>query len=172
MQRVQAAIEANPTEHITLHLDSVNAFNTADRAAMLSAVYGEHRLSNSWHVFTFAYGNPSTLLVRDHGHVAGSISSERGVKQGCVLGSLGFATVMQPVYEACVAGLAVSAVAIMDDFTLTGLPAAVFQAFDRFVDLVATLGIAVNTSKTKIQQAAGEPSELTVQLAADRGLKS
>ena len=105
MQRVQAAIEANPTEHITLHLDSVNAFNTADRAAMLSAVYGEHRLSNSWNVFTFAYGNPSNLLVRDHGHVAGSISSEQGVKQGCVLSSLGFARVMQPVYEACVAGL-------------------------------------------------------------------
>ncbi len=50
-------------------------------------------------------GNPSTLLVRDHGHVAGSISSERGVKQGCVLGSLGFATVMQPVYHKCLGGL-------------------------------------------------------------------
>ena len=111
MQRVQAAIEANPTEHITLHLDSVNAFNAADRAAMLSSVYSDQRLSNSWLVFTFAYGNPSTLLIRDHGHVAGSIPSGRGVKQGCVLGSLGFARVMQPVYEACVAGLAVSAVA-------------------------------------------------------------
>ncbi len=58
MQRVQAAIEADPTEHITLHLDCVNALNS------------------------------------------------------CVLGSLGFARVIQPVYEACVAGLAVSAVAI------------------------------------------------------------
>ena len=45
---------------------------------MLSAVFGDQRLSNSWHVLAFAYGNPSTLLVRDHGHVAGSISSERG----------------------------------------------------------------------------------------------
>ena len=61
MQRVQAAIEANPTEHITLHLDCTNAFNTADRAAMLSAVFGDQRLSSSWHVFAFAYGNPSTL---------------------------------------------------------------------------------------------------------------
>ena len=59
----------------------------------------------------------------------------------------------------------------MDDFTVTGPPEAVFQVFDRFVDLVGPLGIAVNTSKTKIQQAAGEPSELTVQLAADRGLE-
>ncbi len=63
-----------------------------------------------------------------------------------MLGSLGFATVMQPVYEACVTGLAVSAVAIMDDFTLTGQPAAVFQAFDRFDDLVRPLGIEVNTT--------------------------
>jgi hypothetical protein len=39
MQRVQAAIEANLTEHITLHLDCVNAFNTADRAVMLSGVW-------------------------------------------------------------------------------------------------------------------------------------
>ena len=110
------------------------------------------------------------MLVRDHGHVAGTISSERGVKQGCVLGSLGFARVMQPVYEACSAGLAVSAVAIMDDLTLTGPPAAVFQAFDRFVDLVRPLGIEVNTSKSKVQQAAGAPSEHTVQ-AAHRGLE-
>ena len=138
---------------------------------MLSAVFGDQRLSSSWHVYSFAYGNPSSLLVRDHGHVAGSISSVRGVKQGCVLGSLGFARVMQPVYEACVAGLAVSAVAIMDDFTLTGPPAAVFSAFDRFVDLVRPLGIEVNSTKTKVQQAAGEPSELTAQLAADRGLE-
>jgi len=171
MQRVQAAIEASPTEHITLHLDCTNAFNTVDRAAMLSAVFGDQRLSSSWHVYSFAYGNPSSLLVRDHGHVAGSISSVRGVKQGCVLGSLGFARVMQPVYEACVAGLAVSAVAIMDDFTLTGPPAAVFSVFDRFVDLVRPLGIEVNSTKTKVQQAAGEPSELTAQLAADRGLE-
>jgi hypothetical protein len=164
MQRVQAAIEANPTEHITLHIDCINAFNTVDRAALLSAVYSDQRLSSSWHVFAFAYGNPSSLLVRDHGHVAGTIPSGRGVKQGCVLGSLGFARVMQPAYEACVAGLAVSAVAIMDDFTVTGPPAAVFQVYDRFVDLVRPLGIQVNTSKTKIQQAAGEPSEQTAQL--------
>jgi hypothetical protein len=59
----------------------------------------------------------------------------------------------------------------MDDFTLTGPPAAVFSVFDRFVDLVRPLGIEVNTTKTKVQQAAGEPSELTSQLAADRGLE-
>ena len=59
----------------------------------------------------------------------------------------------------------------MDDFTVTGLPDAVFEVFDRFVDLARPLGIVVNTSKTKIQQATGEPSEQTAQLAANRGLE-
>jgi hypothetical protein len=45
MQHVQAAIEANPTEHITLHLDSVNAFNTADRAAQSNR--GDYTCSSS-----------------------------------------------------------------------------------------------------------------------------
>jgi hypothetical protein len=45
---------------------------------MLSVVFGDQRLSSAWQVLAFAYGNPSTLLVRDHGHVAGSIASERG----------------------------------------------------------------------------------------------
>ena len=68
-----------------------------------------------------------------NGHVAGTITSGRGMKQGCVLGSLGFVWVIQPAYEACVAGLAVSAEAVMDDFTLIGPPAAVFEAFDHDV---------------------------------------
>jgi hypothetical protein len=130
MQRVQAAIEANPTEHITLHLDCTNAFNFVDRAAMLSAVFGTRGSPTPGTFLAFAYGNPSTLLVRD-----------------------------------------VSAVAIMDDFTLTGLPAAVFQAFDLFVDLVRPLGIEANPDKTKIQQAAGEPAAQTLQAAAQRGLE-
>jgi hypothetical protein len=58
IQRVQAAIEADPTEHITLHLNCTNAVNFAERAAMLSAVFGDQRLSKSWHVLAFAYGNP------------------------------------------------------------------------------------------------------------------
>ncbi len=35
MQRVKAAMEANrdPTEHHTLHLDCMNAFNSVNRAA-------------------------------------------------------------------------------------------------------------------------------------------
>ena len=88
-----------------------------------------------------------------------------------MLGSLGFARVVQPIYEASLAGLAVSAVAIMDDFTVTGPPAAVFDVFDRFVALARPLGIEVNSSKTKIQQAAGEPSALTAQMVVERGLE-
>jgi len=78
MQRTQAAIELKSKEHISLHLDSSNAFNSADRKAMLETVYGDQRLTHSWRVLDFAYGTPSILLVRDHGHVMGTVSSCRG----------------------------------------------------------------------------------------------
>jgi len=171
MQRTQAAIELNPKAHITLHLDSSLAFNSADRLAMLESVYGDQRLSNSWRVFDFAYGIPSILLVRDHGHVMGTLSSRRGVKQGCVLGSLGFARLVQPVYTSCVDGLNVTAVAIMDDFTVTGPPEDVFELYDRILIQLRRLDISVNTAKTKIQQAEGQPSDFTTRAAAERGLE-
>ena len=52
-----------------------------------------------------------------------------------MLGLPDFAWVIQPAYGACVAGLAVYAEAVMDDFTLTGPLAAAFEAFDRCVEL-------------------------------------
>ena len=54
MQRIQGAIEAHPEEHITIHVDSVNAYNVLDRKAMLTSVYGDERISNSWSTFAFA----------------------------------------------------------------------------------------------------------------------
>jgi len=172
MQRTQAKIESDPSGYITLHLDCINAFNSVDRAAMLALVYADKRLRNAWNIFAFAYGKPSSLLIRHQGHIMGSINSAQGVKQGCVLGSLGFALVMQPVYEACLRDLpAVSASAIMDDFTITGPPEDIFEVYDRFVRLATPLGVLVNTAKTKIQQARGVPSALTIQQAAARSLE-
>ena len=81
MHRVQAKIETHPEEHTTAHVDCTNAFPSVDRLAMLSVVYEDQRLSNSWHVFNFAYGNTSSLIIRDHAHVMHIIPSDRGVKQ-------------------------------------------------------------------------------------------
>ena len=102
----------------------------------------------------------------------GQFPSERGVKQGCALAGMGFAHTLHPVYRACVADLpGLTATAIMDDFTVTGPPDQAFEAFDRYVRLTAPFGVQANVSKTKVQQAAGEPSEFTRRAAADRGIE-
>ncbi len=106
-----------------------------------------------------------------HGHVMGQFPSDRGVKQGCALAGMGFAHTLHPVYQACVADLPdLTATAIMDDFTVTGPPDQAFEAYDRYVRLAAPLGVQTSASKTKIQQAAGVPSEFT-RLAAERGIE-
>jgi hypothetical protein len=172
LQRIQACIEANPTEHITIHIDATNAYPSLERRPLLSSVYADRRLSPSWNAFNFAYGSPSTLLIMHHGHVLGQFPSERGVKQGCALAGLGFAHTLHPVYRACVEDQPqLTATAIMDDFTVTGPPDQAFEAYDRYVRLTAPLGIQANTSKTKVQQAAGVPSEFTQRAAAARGIE-
>jgi hypothetical protein len=172
VQRIQACIEAYPTEHITIHIDATNAFPSLERAPLLASVYADRRLCSSWNVFSFAYGSPSTLLVMHHGHVMGQFPSDRGVKQGCALAGMGFAHTIHPVYQACVADLPeLTATAIMDDFTVTGPPDQAFEAYDRYVRLAAPLGVQASAPKTKIQQAAGVPSEFTRRAAAERGIE-
>jgi hypothetical protein len=82
MQRIQGAIEASPEEHITIHVDCINAYNVLDRKTMLASVYGDKRIFNSWSTFTFTYGIPSSLLVRDRAAIVAVVPSLRGVKQG------------------------------------------------------------------------------------------
>ena len=106
LQAIQASIEANPDSHVTIHVDFRNAFNTLLRDAMLQAVYGEDKLKLLWRVFSFSYSDPSLLLLREHGVVVDSLLSQRGVKQGCTLASLGFAIALQPHYLAALDGSA------------------------------------------------------------------
>ena len=39
IQTIQAHIEAHPEEHITLHIDCANAYNSLERKAMLTSVF-------------------------------------------------------------------------------------------------------------------------------------
>ena len=138
---------------------------------MHSAVSSDHRLSNSWHVFAFAYGNASTLLVCDHGHVAGSISSERGGETGLRAGL----PRLCDGDAACLRGLRCRSRCVGGGHhgrLHSDWPARCsVSSVCRFVDLVRPLGIEVNTAKTKIQQAAGESAAQTLQAAAQRGLE-
>ena len=171
MQTIQAHIEADPDDYITLHIDCSNAYNSLDRAAMLTSVYSDQHLSHTWKVFAFSYSSTSKLLLRDHGHILDTVLSERGVKQGCVLGPLGYAHTVHAGYKAALAEQPnTTARAIMDDLSLSGPPREVFAAFDIFRTAAAALGVDLNLSKTHVQQARGEPSRFTAQAATRRGI--
>ena len=138
---------------------------------ILQSIYADANLSHVWRLFNFIYDSPSSLLVRDRGTVVADIPSLQGVKQGCVFGSLGFAHLFQPIYEAAIRDCPkVTARAIMDDICFAGPPAEVFRAFPAFRALAATRSVQVNMSKTHVQQPRGPASQLTVALAARAGI--
>ena len=170
MQSVQAALEANPA-HIAIHVDSASAFNSADRAQMLAAVFAERRLHHTWRAFAFCYARPSLLLMLERGVLVDTVPSSQGGRQGCVLAGLGYANLFQAAYTACAHGRAGTTVrAVMDDLALVGPPAEVFDAYATYVELAVARGVAVNRTKTCVQQPAGAPSPETVRLALEHGL--
>jgi hypothetical protein len=173
LQTIQAALEHGAQHgHIALHIDAINAYNEADRGRMLSEIYADERLSNTWKMYSFVYGRPSPLLICEHGNVLQTIMSRNGGKQGDVLAGLGYARLFQRIYEHATSDLPnVTAKAIVDDFTLVGPPLEVFTAYDRFKTAAALAGVRINTTKTVVQQPAGNPTDQTRFMTASRELR-
>ena len=171
VQTLQAKLETNPDGLIAIHVDFSNAYNSVNRAQMLASVFGDERLSHLWRVLSFSYGEGSDLVIRNRGCIVDTVRSEQGGKQGCVLAGLGFAHVLQHAYATAVAGFPdITARAIVDDFSMVGPPAQVFQAYDRLIAAAQALSVMVNTSKTVVQQARGAPTPATTAAATERGL--
>jgi hypothetical protein len=94
---VQAALEADPLA-VVIKTDLRNAFNLVSRKRMMDAVYNSLRLQGVWRLMHFAHKAASPLFVRTRGRTAAMIESDEGTRQGCVLGSFGFAIAIQPAY--------------------------------------------------------------------------
>jgi hypothetical protein len=170
LQTVQAAVEAD-ADNIAIHVDSASAYNTVNRAMMLDSVYSDQRLKHTWRSFSFCYSRPSLLVLRQNGVLVDTINSEQGVRQGCVLGGLGYAHTLQPAYAACARGRDGTTVrAIMDDLAICGPPAAAFAAYAKYVEMATARDVQVNRTKTHVQQPAGAPTAETVRLALEHGL--
>ena len=170
LQTEQAALEADPA-NIVIHVDSANAYNSVNRAQMLESVFADLRLKHTWRAFSFCYARPSLLLLREGGVLVHSVKSEQGVRQGCVLGGLGYAKVLQPAYAACARDRPRTTVrAIMDDLAICGPPAEAFAAYAKYVELATARDVVVNRAKTRVQQPAGVPTAETVRLALEHGL--
>ena len=83
IHRVQALLEMQPN-HVLLSLDFVNGFNSMFRHSMLQRLYALPELAPVWRMADLCYSAP---LFNREGLVA-SFASQRGSRQGCVLGTL------------------------------------------------------------------------------------
>jgi hypothetical protein len=170
IQTTQAALEVNE-DHIAIHLDIINAYGTSDRGQMLEAVYSQPHLLHTWRLYDFSYGRPSQLLLRHRGKIVHSFISENGVKQGDVLATLGFCTLIQPALETANSlHPEVSLCAIADDIVLAGPRALVFEVYDSLIEQLAPLGLTANLRKSVVQVPNSECDEELLQEANQRSL--
>jgi hypothetical protein len=142
---ITAGIAADP-DGVTVQTDYGNAFNTLWRTPLLAAV-AKHA-PPLLPLATWAYAQPSRLLV--HGAPAGTapIQSQCGVRQGDAMASLLFALTTQDV----LVGLREThpdapAVAYADDTHLQGSAAAVTAAFPDLQERSAAIGLQLRLDK-------------------------
>jgi hypothetical protein len=141
---LQAGLETLGPDTVVLKCDLKNAFNECKRDFILNALFRHEQLRPLWRIAHWAYGQPSSLLVVDHGTFVDQILSIQGVKQGDCMGSLLFSLAVHPLYQECIRGLDdVRAAAIADDFNLVGPREAVFTAFDRFARSLEPSGLTL-----------------------------
>ena len=89
IHRVQADLELHP-DHVLLSLDFANGFNSMFRHTMLERLYALPQLSAVWRIADLCYGVPSPLHLFGREEQVASFTSQRGSRQGCVLGTLLF----------------------------------------------------------------------------------
>jgi hypothetical protein len=150
IHRVQALLELH-SDHVLLSLDFVNGFNSMFRHIMLGRLYALPELSALWRIADLCYGVPSPLYLFDRDGLVESFVSQRGSRQGCVLGTLLFCLGLQPILEKASAGLHdLTVSAYIDDVAVVGPldQAAIF--FERLNALSPDLGLTLSLSKSSV----------------------
>ena len=88
---------------------------------MLERLYALPELSSLWRIAGLCYGIPSPLYLFDREGLVESFTSERGSRQGCVLGTLLFCLGLRPILEGASAGLSdLTISAYIDDIAVVG----------------------------------------------------
>ena len=91
------------------------------RHVMLEKLYALPELSPLWRIADFCYGIPSPLHLFGRDGLVASLTSQRGSRQGCVLGTLLFCLGLQPVLEEASRGLSdLTVSAYIDDIAAVG----------------------------------------------------
>ncbi len=102
-------------------LDYVNGFNSMFRHVMLQRLYAQPGMAVLWRLADFCYGASSPLLLFDRGALVESYDSQRGARQGCVLGGLLFCLGLQPALAEASRDLPdITLAAFVDDVSIVG----------------------------------------------------
>ena len=108
---------------------------TAVRDRILEEFMSKPELAPAWSFFSWAYSDPSPLLLYDHADLQHILSSSEGGRQGDPLMPLAFSLLVQPLYSALVADDLFFA-AVQDDF---GILVPVIRPFVRSLPLFPLL---------------------------------
>lgn len=136
-------------KRILVALDAKNAFNTPWRRAIAAELERNpkfHAIINQWN---FCYSRHTNLHYRK-GDVDTVIKSQRGTRQGDVLGAFLFALVIHPVLVEAkhLYGNEVDIVAYLDDITLLGNNSKTMKACVELIEKrFNELGIELNAAK-------------------------
>ena len=129
-----------------LQLDMANAFNSCDRARLLSELYALPELQSVYRIADFAYSQPSTLVLS--GCDGQCIQSEQGVRQGDPLSALLFCVYMKRLLEQVAAETGVRVYGFFDDVNLLGTPQQLMAALTHLQSALPQASLQVNTAKS------------------------
>jgi hypothetical protein len=136
------------TRKITVALDAANAFNTPLRSEIAKTLRAETKFRSFYNLWNLAYAEPSNLHYRNHGEEA-VILSQRGTRQGDVLGGFFFALAIHPILRDAKSSFTeIDIYAYLDDITLQGDDGPRMTECITFIrDRMASLGMSLNASK-------------------------
>jgi hypothetical protein len=108
--------------------------------------------SRLWRFFITFYGERASHLgIYDRGALIHRFINDEGVRQGCPVAAFLYALSVQHIYLAAVRGMPeLEAVAIADDFCITGPSALVIRALQQLVIACDTDGPTLNFGKCRV----------------------
>ena len=146
LHSVQQELTDTSTRVAMLQVDISNAFNSCDRARLLSQLYALPQLQTIFRFADFAYAQPSTLLLQ--GCAGQAITSKQGVRQGDPLSPLLFCVYMREVLQQVSETSGVKAYGFFDDIRLVGTPRQLMKALEQLQTTLPAILSQLNTSKS------------------------